>query len=63
MPPGALEYRKNAEMMPPAAREYRKNAEMMPPGEREHRKNAEMMALTTSRNPATQAVDSWARQL
>ena len=30
MPPGALEYRKNAEMMPPAALEYRKNAEMMP---------------------------------
>ena len=30
LPPGALEYRKNAEMMPPGALEYRKNAEMMP---------------------------------
>ena len=43
MPPGAREYRKNAEMMPPGEQEYCQNAEMMPSGEREYSKNAEMM--------------------
>ena len=43
VPPAALEYRKNQEMMLPGALEYHKNREMIPPGALEYRKNREMM--------------------